>query len=315
MVNLTKSLLDAISIIADKTIDEVSSDKTIKAVIKKSISTSEGKYLVTYNDGDFYAYTQSGATDVYQVDEQIYILVPEGDMSQKKFIIGRVKDENEDISSLKIPTSSLLNDYVVLGTNAIVDKEYGSLVINRMQPLQLKLQESGSFYYCYVKDKTEINQLEIDYDSITYPVVSIDEESFTNSAKQAEALLIRAKFKTDINTENIGHYGIIVNIAFEDKTNPQTDENGNITYPPKIIAYMLDTNKMTGNPMKFYDYTSQYMIAAFDGENYLYIDSIVAFSDGFDDIIKDSIYIDDIEGLDFTPQEMVLLEPFIEFEE
>ena len=295
MVNLTKSLLDAISIIADKTIDEVSSDKTIKAVIKKSISTSEGKYLVTYNDGDFYAYTQSGATDVYQVDEQIYILVPEGDMSQKKFIIGRVKDENEDVSSLKTPTSSLLNDYVVLGTNAIVDKEYGSLVINRMQPLQLELQESGSFYYCYVKDKTEINQLEIDYDSITYPVVSIDEESFTNSAKQAEALLIRAKFKTDINTKNIGHYGIIVNIAFEDKTNPQMDEEGNTVYPPKIIAYMLDTNKMTGNPMKFYDYTSQYMIAAFDGENYLYIDSIVAFSDGFDDIIEDSIYIDDIE--------------------
>ena len=38
---------------------------------------------------------------------------------------------------------------------------------------------------------------------------------------------------------------------------------------------------MTGNPSKFYDYTLQYMIAPFDGEKYLYIDSVIAFSEGF----------------------------------
>ena len=103
MADLTKSLLDAISIIADKTVDEISSDETIKAAIKKVINTSEGKYLVNYNNGDFYAYKQSGSTDLYQTGEQVYVLIPKGDMSQKKFIIGRVEDDKKYSAFLYLP--------------------------------------------------------------------------------------------------------------------------------------------------------------------------------------------------------------------
>ena len=126
MADLTKSLLDAISIIADKTVDEISSDETIKAAIKKIVNTSEGKYLVNYNNGDFYAYKQSGSTDLYQVGEYVYILIPKGDMSQKKFIIGRVEDDKK-YSAFKTLTSSLLNDYVIIGDNAIIGA--GSVVV------------------------------------------------------------------------------------------------------------------------------------------------------------------------------------------
>ena len=302
MTDLTKSLLDAISIIANKSIDEISSDKTIKAVVKKVVSTSEGKYLVGCDEGDyFYAYNQSGSKDVYQVDEQIYILVPKDDMSQKKFIIGRVKNDKEDVSSKKI-TSSLLNDYVIIGDNAVIEntyKEEDNIHVKRMQPLCLNSHAVNDFYYCYLHNPID----DIEYNTINYPSVDIDEEMFFNSAKQAKALLLRAKFKADIDTSNIGNYGIIVNIAFADETNPQIDDEGNITYSPKLIAYVLDTNKMTGNPMKFYDYSSQYIISEFNGEKYLYIDSIVAFSEGFvdnpiephdenDDI---NIYIDNFE--------------------
>ena len=308
MVNLTESLLKAISIVADKSAEEAFSDKTIKAIVKKAVSTSEGKYrkyLVTYNGGDFYAYLQSGSTDVYQEGEQIYILVPEGDMGQKKFIIGRVK--NEEYSSPKGLTSSLLNDYVTIGNNVIIENKYSSndsLNIKRMQPLALNSYKTRDYYYCYLKNPENINGLSEEYyNNFNYPAVSVDEEAFSNSAKQAKALLLRAKFKASLDVDNIGNYGIIVNVAFADDTNPQTDEDGVITYPPKLVAYVLDASKMTGNPMKFYDYTSQYMIAAFDNQNYLYIDSIVAFSEGFvdqdiddiDDGIDPYIYIDGLE--------------------
>ena len=314
MVDLTQSLLKAISIIADRSAEEVSSDKTIKAVVKKIVSTSDNKYLVTYNDGDFYAYVQSGSKDVYQVDEQVYILVPEGDMSQKKFIIGKVENDKE-YSSFKTLTSSLLNDYVTIGSNAVIENEYSpsdSIRRERMQPLQLNSHEVSNFYYCYLRDPDAVPGLETDsndeylYNTSAYPSISVDEESFANSAKQAEALLIRAKFKAAIDTDDIGNYGIIVNVAFADETNPQTDDNGNVTYPPRLIAYVLDTSKMTGNPMQFYSDTSQYTIAPFDGQNYLYIDSIVAFSEGFvnqqtnvhttDEYLDDPyIYIDGLE--------------------
>lgn len=309
MANVSKSLLDAISIIANKSADEVSSDKTIKAIVKKIVSTSEGKYLVSYNSGDFYAYLQSGVTDLYNIGEKIYVLVPEGDMTQKKFILGRVQEEDQE--SKKILQSSLLNDYVAIGSNAVVENKYVSpnkAYVKKMQPLALNSHHINDYYYCYLHDPDSVKDLPRKnnkhiYNTLEYPSVSIDEETFSNSAQEAEALLIRAKFKASLDTELAGNYGIIINIAFADETNPQTDKNGNVTYSPKLISYILDTSKMTGNPMKFYDYTSQYIIADFDGANYLYIDSIVAFSEGFvntsinkhnddDDIY---IYIDDIE--------------------
>ena len=303
MTNLTKSLLDAISIIANKTIEEVSSDKTIKVIVEKVVSTSEGKYFVTHNDGKFYAYVQSGSTDLYQVGEQVYVLVPEGDMSQKKFILGRVEDKEDFFD--KESNNFLLDDYVMIGDNAIIENEYkeeNSVHVQRMQPLRLNSHHINDFHYCYLHDSSIINN-QFNYNTLEYPTIDIDEQAFLNSAKQSEALLIRAKFKTSLDIENIGNYGIIVNIAFADETNPQTDNSGNVVYPPKTIAYILDTSKMTGNPMKFYDYTSQYVVAPFDGSKYLYIDSIIAFSEGFvnqninphtseDDV---NIYIDDFE--------------------
>ena len=114
MVDLTESLLKAISIIADKSAEEVSSDKTIKAIIKKVISTSDDKYLVTYNNGDFYAYIQSGSQEVYQVGEQIYVLVPKG---EKK--TDYVKD---------IKHSILVDDYYV---NLMTWMEEGGLAIKK----------------------------------------------------------------------------------------------------------------------------------------------------------------------------------------
>ena len=307
MADLTTSVLKAISIIADKSIEEVSSNKTIKATIKKVISTSEGKYLVNYNNGDFYVYTQPGNTSIYEIGEQIYVLIPEGDMGQKKFVLDRVNGDDDNRFSSKSLNSSLLNDYIMLGDNVIIENEYtveGQVPVQRMQPLSLDSAGAGDFYYCYLRDPSAVDGLpkendEYVYNTLKYPIISVDEEVFSNSAKQAQALLIRAKFKASLDMGRIGNYGIIVNIAFTDETNPQTDDDGNITYPPKLISYVLDTNKMTGNPMKFYDYTSQYAIAEFNGENYLYVDSIIAFCEGFasqEDEDSDShVYIDDFE--------------------
>ena len=310
--SISQSLLNAMSIVANKTAEDITSDKTIKAIVKKCVSASSGLYQISYNAGYFNAYLPSGSTDIYDVGEEVFILVPQGDMTQKKFIIGRVTEDEGEISN---KTSSMLNDYSIIGANSVIEKTYNlenELHTTKMQPLALNSHNISDFYYCYVNPKSdtysEAKSFSIDgyhYDSIGYPVVEIDDESFKNSAKQAEALLIRAKFKASLDTSIIGNYGLIVNIAFADKTNPQVNKDGETVYPPKVVSYVLDSAKMTGNPVKFYDYSSQYIISAFDGENYLYIDSIIAFSEGFvnsntskhtdgDDV---NIYIDGIEIL------------------
>lgn len=312
MKDMQKSWLNAMFTIAQKTVDEISSDRTIKAIVKQVISTSEGKYLISRDSGStFYAYTQSGTTDIYQVGEQVYILIPADDMSQKKFILGRATD-NKEFSSSGVSTEFLLSNYVPIGDNIIIEKEYkdsNNLNVKRMQPFSLNSHKINSYYCCYLRDLDDIDSSLIDdYDTFTKPCIDIDEESFINSAKQAEALLMRAKFKANIDTDRMGNYGIIANIAFKDTTNPQVDADGNITYPSKLIAYVFDTNKMTGNPVKFYDYNSQYTILPFDGENYLYIDSIIAFSEGFVTTDTDPHSIDDDTNIYIDGLEIIALD-------
>ena len=177
MTDLTKSLLDAISIIANKTVEDVSSDETIKAVIKKVIDTSEGKYLVNYNNGDFYAYKQSNSMDLYEVNEQVYVLIPKGDMSQKKFIIGKVQDDKE-YSNSKTFADFLLSNYVTIGDNIIIEKEYktekNKLPVERMQPLKLNPYNINDFYYCYLHNPDDITNLPKSYDTIENKIIDID---------------------------------------------------------------------------------------------------------------------------------------------
>lgn len=315
-IDISESLLKAMSITAVKAAEDLSSDKTVKAIIKKCLDASSGRYQISYNSGTTSAYLPSGSTEVYQTGEQVYVLVPQGDMAQKKFIMGRVQD-NDAEDDTTVAVKSLLSDYQTIGANPVLEKTYKSangISNKKMQPLALDSHSITDFQYCYVNEQSElydevVKSVKADgskYDSYGYPIVAVDEESFANAAKQAEALLVRAKFKAALDTATVGNYGVIVNIAFSDSTNPTQDPvTGEITYPPKVVSYALDCSKMTGNPMKYYDYSSQYMFALFEGEKFLYIDSIIAFCEGFvsskqnqhstdDDIY---IYMDDLEVL------------------
>jgi hypothetical protein len=265
--SLSKSLLEAMKIIADKSIDELKTDQTVTAIIKKPLDSSLGQYLVTYNSGDFQAYLQSGSTDIYKTGESVYVLIPEGDMTNKKFIVGRVADT----TVTTISATNDLNDYNLIGDNVVT--------INSTLGLRSKYV---SDYQCWYS----ATDSEYSDGSIT-----IDEKNFSNGANYAEALLIRADFKANLyDAQFVGNYGLIVTLEFKD----DSAKSGT-----KLVSYKLDTNKMTGNPLKYYSYNNQYIIGSFDSENYLRVYSVVGFAEGFtNQTIVDSpadIFIDNIE--------------------
>lgn len=307
MEDISKSLLNAIGIIANKTAEDVSSDKTVKAIIKKCVNLNTGQYLITYNDRDLNAYTQAGNTEVYSIGDEVYVLVPSGDISERKIILSKTITEEKEMTS---DTVCLLNNYNLLGNNIIEQKLYkpkNQLYNKKLFPKTLSANKKADYYYCYLYDQNLLTNEGINlenFDNIEYPVLDINEESFINYAKQAEALLLKAKFKANINSSTVGNYGIIINIAFNDTTNPVVDEDGNVVldstgntlYNEREVAYVLDNSSMTGNPMKYYDYSPQYTINNFDGANYIRINSIVIFSENFSVTETDSnIYIDELE--------------------
>ena len=88
-----ENILQATSILTQQAIKNANFDKTIQAVIIQCTDPTIGKYKVQYQDGYWYAY--SGSTQVsYSSGSSVYILVPNGDMSKDKTILGTTKPCN-----------------------------------------------------------------------------------------------------------------------------------------------------------------------------------------------------------------------------
>ena len=88
--NLEETILQAVDIVASKKIASAGYDKTIQATIVSCVDATIGKYKVKYQDGFFFAYSANMDTS-YSDGSTVFILVPGGDMSRDKTILGTTK--------------------------------------------------------------------------------------------------------------------------------------------------------------------------------------------------------------------------------
>ena len=88
-------------------------DLTIDAEINKLGNVDIGEYKVQYQGNVFSAFSVD-PTVTYNVGERVYVLVPQGDFSTKKVILGYSKYDN-NISDAK--RQDLQNQYIVEGPN------------------------------------------------------------------------------------------------------------------------------------------------------------------------------------------------------
>ena len=251
--NLQDSLLQAIDYLVNNRVDKISKDVTITATIKKVSNSLTGEYQVNYNGGFLVAYAQEGAS--YSENQEVYVLIPENDWSKRKLIIGKASKVTEDENITFV--SSLVNDYNMIGQNTIIDH-------NHVLPEGLQSYLVNDYKLLYQHGDEENS------------IISFNESEFSNYIKDAEALLIEASFMTRLprahRLAKNGRYGIQFVLAFKNQDRPQET---------KYVSYVLDSNSMTGNPFLYNSYTDQYAIFPIDAENYLYVDSIMIWSEGF----------------------------------
>lgn len=244
------SIFETIEQIAQNRIDQMRTDKTITATIVKCNNTLTGEYSVSYQGGTFFAYTQDGAA--YSKNANVYVLVPEGDFSKKKLIIGRASAYEDDNNITFV--SSLINDYNTVGRNTI-DSSKG--------PFGLHSYYAQDFIQLY-KFRGKDN------------LVNINEDEFYRYVQEAEALMIEASFRTNLpNSHRVakdGMYGLQFLLAFENR-------DGEEEY--RTYSYVLDANGMTGNPFAYLTWSDQYMIFPIDVENFSHIEAINFYSYGF----------------------------------
>ena len=271
--NLQDSLLQAIDYLVNNRIDKINKDTTITATIKKCTNSLTQEYQVNYNGGFLIAYAQEGAS--YSENQEVFVLVPEGDFSKRKLIIGKASSVTEDDNITFV--SSLINDYNMIGQNTIIDN-------NNVLPQGLHSYLTSEYILLYQHGDEE------------HSILTFNESEFTNYIKDAEALFIEASFMTRLpkahRLAKNGKYGIQFVLAFKNQDRPEET---------KYVSYVLDSNNMTGNPFLYNSYTDQYAIFPIDAANYLYVDSIMIWSEGF--VTKSDTVQADFWGADILVKE------------
>lgn len=94
MNNIQETLFRTIETITQSKVNEIKFDKTIEAIVTSDEKASNGEYQLKYQDIMFTAYSANN-TSKFKKNDNVLVLIPDGDMSKRKTIISSNKKEGE----------------------------------------------------------------------------------------------------------------------------------------------------------------------------------------------------------------------------
>ena len=234
-------ILDAIEMLVDKSVKTAGYDKTVQAKIISCEDPTIGKYKVRYQDSNFYAYSSSSEIS-YMEGSEVYILIPNNDMSRDKTILGAVSKLGKDYAV----SAEGEEAFEIIGNNCVEDnKEYNLC--------SYKTQE----FIIYQYGLESANNLRLNL------------KSAEEYIKSSTSIILAATIKTSLPTEQQfrGNYGILYEMIFKD----------NATGESVTRNYVLDVNQFEGNPYKMPNFKRQVGIFDIDGVNFQRIEKIKLF--------------------------------------
>lgn len=255
-------ILDAIETIVNNAVDKAGYDKTIQAKIVSCDDQTIGKYKVQYQDSVFYAY--SGSSEInYMAGSEVYILVPNNDMSRDKTILGSV--------------SRLGRNYAVSAEGEEAFEIIGNNCVESKNSYELCSYQTTNEYVIY-----DVNQSDND--------LRLNLKSINEYIKSSSSIVLAATIKTSLPTEQQfrGNYGIVYELVFQDNASEELVTRN----------YVLDVNQFEGNPYKIPNFKRQVGIFSLDGINFKYINRIYLFCYDFPNQEEDKnndIFIKDLE--------------------
>lgn len=293
---LQDALLDAIDYMTTAKMDKLTLDKTVVATIVKNEDLLKNTYRIRYQGNEnLIARAQSG--DTYKKGQQVYVLVPQNDLSNDKIILGTASVDNASSEAGFI--SSVMNDYTYSGENAFLS----SPTVFGLRSARIAGQQN--------KKDSELVYGSADFleqagDRVSPYVVNT---RFGQSAKNSEKIMLKAEFRTSLLSHHRmpncgGEYGLKVILSFNtndvdyyyvlDKDNkpvkdhdgiPYTalDEGAKAVYKKRYQLYTLESSSsaFTGQPFNYPSFTEQYAIFDFDAKNFNAVESVVVYCQGF----------------------------------
>ena len=273
---IEQNICDAVDILVNRAISQANFDKTISAIVVECVDEVSGKYKVRYQEGTYYATSDSAMT--YSVNSEVYVLIPGGDFTKEKKIIGSVK-----------------NLGVGYGTEVDGDEGYNLVGTN-------VIDFGGEIGLCSYK-KEDVKVL---YDkSAGSQLLNIDIDAVNEYFKNSTHIIAGAKFKTNLPREqkNYGNYGLKFILEFVD------DSKGD-----KILRdYIIDVDNMLGQPFDLIVPTRQIEEFEINGANFVAVERIEAFANNFPvnkEGMPDDIFIREVELTGAVPVNPALLNSY-----
>lgn len=238
---LQETILKAMDAVVTQRNNELKLDKTITAIVKKNVGVRNNRalYEVEYEGGRLTA-TAQNSTDSYIPNTSVYVLVPQGNFSNEKIIIGRASTISTDRSSSVVAAAA--NSYSIIGAN----------LVESTSEEKVKNIEYG--LHSFHDHATELSGHPADHRfQVLYDVKSNTNKIKFNDNRlniykdQTTALMLKAEFQTNLDIEqrrqSNARYGLIFNFSFDNlnkgfgETNGEIFENLAPIVEGKVIEY------------------------------------------------------------------------------
>lgn len=253
---IQEAILRAVDTVVTQRTNELELDKTITAIIKKNLGFKNEKplYQIQYGGGLIEAICQN-KDDVYLPNTAVYVLIPQGNFSKEKIIIGLA--DSSTVPEKKAITIEE-NLYTKFSGNLLSENDtiYG---LHSWHEDNNEADPDITHRYLYIyKADNENNDF------------SFKQKNLDIYKKDAIALMIKADFQTNLDIEQRqqinAKYGLIFNFIVDNNKNEQI---------------IFSSDQMSGNSFLFNQWNSQYIIVNLDQKTLVDLDSILFFQEGF----------------------------------
>ena len=237
MSTLSEKLLESMELISNAAIERTSKDLTVECLIESIVDSKNGIYNVKYLSNTL-SVTASNPSLKYNIDDKVYVLIPEGNMNNPKFIIGLVSSQKGE---------------------SHVDEDYQTDYIQITDNLFTSLSE-GIELCSY---KTETIDLNNPLDPNIFPSNFTD--IISNYLNNYNAFALSMFVKTSLPLEQqkaMGDYGLQFMLPFI-----RNEEDG--TQTSLDIYYSINTDNIFGNPYNLSEGVKQTIYFDVD-ENLIY---------------------------------------------
>lgn len=243
---------EAVDVIVAQRLSEMKFDQTIVCTIVDNSKADKGCYTVTNDNLKFEAYSEN---TTYRRQQQVYVLIPQGDYSARKQILGKYD-----------PSSG--------GSGVDGDGNEQEPGIEIIQPMD-QIIPAGIIYQSTSRYGLKANGSKNNESKKTCTIFPTNGDKVENiDLSNYNALYIKAKFKAvTSNTKNIiksGNYGLKILITtdtgqtYEAALDCQKDMNGNIYYlidsqQQQVYQLNLADSKITGYEIQLYQNDNFYI--------------------------------------------------------